>query len=198
MPQGSIQQPSLTPRDLLHSAIATVLLILVSVGGTIWFQVPLTSTDFSDPSLLLPFLFGPLAALSALLTLRRFLRQRAYGTPVLDYAPPRQGGVFSGTLVFDRPMDVSGSFRFVLTCFDYGTRDSNGERSRKNPKAAWKSTLDLPADTGRQTGRISFTLKLPSGPGLPVKGSETYWSLAVTAPMRGVDFYARFAPIQHS
>lgn len=175
--------------------VFAVLFAVLSIGGTLWYEVPLT-LDMSSPLVLLPFLCGPLTLVTGFKAFRGFLRQRKIGTPVLEYAPARIGGMFSGTILLEKKAEILGDFTLKLSCFAYGERDHNGERSPLSTKAFWSEKMTVPNVSVLSAGRINFTMKLPSGPQLPSKKRETYWQMDVTAPMRGVNFFARFSAIR--
>jgi hypothetical protein len=192
--QGPLRLSSVAQRDYRFSIVFTALFALLSIGGTLWYQVPLT-LDMSSPLVLLPFLCGPLTLVTGFTAFRGFLRQRKIGTPVLEYSPARLGGMFSGAVVLDKKAEVLGDFTITLNCFAYGERDHNGDRSALSTKAFWSGKMTVP-NGAAQTGRFNFTMKLPSGPQLPSKKRETYWQMDVKAPMRGVNFFARFSAIR--
>ncbi len=186
---------SVTGRDYRYSVVFTVIFAVMSIGGTIWYQVPLT-LDMSSPSVLLPFLCGPLTIVTGIMAFRGFLRQRKIGTPVLEYSPARLGGMFSGAVVLEKPVEVLGDFTIKLSCFAYGERDHNGDRSGLSTKAFWSDKMTVVSAAAQSSGRVNFTMKLPSGPQLPSKKRETYWQMDVSAPMRGANFFARFSAIR--
>jgi hypothetical protein len=192
---GPQKLASLAKRDHHYYLAFTAILALVSIGGTLWFDVPLTF-ETSSPLVALPFFFGPLTLVTGLIAFRGFLRQRKIGTPVLEYSPARLGGMFSGAVVLDKRAEVSGDYAVKLTCHDYGTRDYTGERSRKSPKVIWTGTLPVARADAQASGRINFTIKLPSRQQLSNEKGETYWQMDVKAPMRGVNFFARFSPLR--
>ena len=186
---------SVALRDYRVAVSFTILFAVMSTAGTWWFEVPLRVPDASSPSVLLPFLCGPLMLIYGFIALRRYLRQRKIGTPVLEYSPARLGSLFSGGIVLDKPAEVTGDYTLTLNCFAYGERGHDGERSPLSTKPFWSGKMTVPKEAAAN-GRISFTMKLPSGPQLPPKSRETYWKLDVTAPMRGVNFFAQFTAIR--
>ncbi len=192
---GPQKLPSVTLCEYHVAVTFTAIFAVLSIGGTWWYEVPLRTPDTSSPSVLLPFLCGPLTLIAGFIAARRFLRQRKIGTPVLEYSPARLGSMFSGAVVLDKPAEVTGDYTITLNCFAYGERDHNGERSRLSTKPFWSGKMTV-AKEAAANGRISFTMKLPSGPQLPSKKRETYWKMDVTAPMRGVNFFARFTAIR--
>ena len=193
---GPQRLTSVALRDYRYAVTLTVLFAVISIGGTWWYEVPLRDPDMASPSVLLPFLAGPLTLYAGFVAVRGFLRQRKIGTPVLEYTPGRLGTSFSGAIVFDKPADVLGDFTLKLGCFAYGARDHNGDRSRLSTKPFWSGKMIVPHTQALSTGRVNFTMKLPSAPQLPAKGRETYWQMDVTAPMRGVNFFARFSALR--
>jgi hypothetical protein len=191
---GPQRLPSSARRDYHYRLVFTLVLAAVSIGGTLWYDVPLTF-DTSSPLVALPFFFGPLMLVTGFIAFRGFLRQQKIGTPVLEYSPARLGSMFSGAIVLDKPADVLGDFTIKLNCFAYGERDHNGDRSRLSTKPFWSGKMTVAKETAA-SGRISFTMKLPSAPQLPSKKRETYWQMDVKAPMRGVNFFARFSALR--
>ncbi len=194
--KGPQRLTSVALRDYRYAVTLTILFAIASIVGTWWYEVPVRDPDMSSPSVLLPFLCGPLMLLTGVLALRGFLRQRKIGTPVLEYTPGRLGASFSGAIVFDRPADVLGDFTLTLGCFAYGPRGHDGERSPLSTRPFWSGKMTVPHAQALSTGRVNFTMKLPSAPQLPSKDRETYWKMDVTAPMRGVNFFARFTAIR--
>ena len=194
--KGPQRLSSVALRDYRYNVVFTVMFAILSIGGTWWYEVPVRDPDMSSPSVLLPFLCGPLMLLTGVLALRGFLRQRKIGTPVLEYSPARLGSMFSGAIVLAKPAEVTGDYTLTLNCFAYGERDHKGERSRLSTKPFWSGKMTVPHAQALTTGRVNFTMKLPSAPQLPAKGRETYWQMDVTAPMRGINFYARFSAIR--
>ncbi len=197
---GTISGPqklqSVALRDYRHAVVFTIIFAILSVGGTWWYGVTLLEPDASSPSVLLPFLCGPLTLFAGFVSVRRFLRLRKIGTPILEYSPARLGTSFSGAIVLDKRAEVLGDFTLKLGCFAYGPRGHDGERSGLSTKPYWSGKMTVPHGQAQSSGRISFTMKLPSGPQLPSKDRETYWQMDVTAPMRGVNFFARFSAIR--
>lgn len=193
--QGPQRQISIARTDYRYFVFFTAILALVSIGGTLWYQVPLTF-ETSSPLVALPFFFGPLTCVAGFIAFRGFLRQRKIGTPVLEYSPARRGGMLTGSVALDKQVKATGDFSLRLTCFDYGPRDYNGERSRKSPKATWKGDMTIARADVESSGRINFSIKLP--PADTVRATqerEVYWLLDIRAPMRGVNFFARFSPV---
>lgn len=192
---GPQRLPSVAKRDYRHHVVFTAIFALLSIGGTWWYEVPLT-LDMSSPLVLLPFLCGPLMLFTGFFALRGYLRQRKIGSPVLEYSPARLGGLFSGAIVFDKPAEVLGDFTLKLNCHAYGERDHNGERSPLSTKALWSSKMTVAKADAVASGRIKFTMKLPTSQQLGLQNRETYWKMDVKAPMRGVNFFARFTALR--
>lgn len=220
------QPPQFSPRI---EALAAAGIAVAALGGAGWLGWMIGwpgSFDTSDPDFVNPISIMILGLLGAAVwfavkAVRHALRHRAYGAVSLDLDPPgylRLGGPFSGRLRAARPVEATGPFHLVLTCFDVHSFEENG-RFKTSDFEVWTDGRMLPPETDAVQG-LSFRFVLPSsvGPdpvpsGIPpgsgsrhrttvhvpgmkrvVSGNvppvARYWKLTVTAPTKGPDFLA--------
>ncbi|MFP5479801.1 MAG: hypothetical protein ACLGIE_08960 [Alphaproteobacteria bacterium] len=210
-------------------AILAAVIAVAALGGAGWLGWMIgwpESFDLNDPELLNPIsamilgLVG-IAGWFGVKATRNLLRQRAFGAARLELDPPgylRPGGAFSGPLKTQKPVDATGPYRLVLTCFDVQEFEENGRFKTVN-FPVWHDERSLPPDSDATMG-LAFRFSLPASVGpepvpsgiLPgvasrhratvhvpgtrqVVASNTppvarFWTLVVTAPTPGPDFRA--------
>ncbi|WFP74232.1 hypothetical protein [Mesorhizobium sp. WSM4906] len=174
-----------------------------------YFELPLnfdvTDREF-NPLIFVPVLFMPIALYSLLKAIRDTLRVRKFGTTTLVCGPAIAGRRFEGSLRSSRDLTPGGDYRVQLRCirtYRVGgpvVVTSGTQKSTYKDELRWQETVVVPSASIRSSAGIPFAFQIPPD-ALASKGPPIYervhgnvrWILTVTAPMRGLDYYAVFA-----
>lgn len=173
----------------------------IFAAGVLWFGAPAVidpgSVDFIPfPAALALFfaVFGTIHLGQGAVAKWRFNR---YGASTLDAGPAVLGKVYRGRIRTAQPLAVSGPYEIRLLCESRDVRDGDGDSNRRTVRQpVWAATIRAPASTNSTIG-IPFDFKIPAD-GLPnrhgssVAGYEIYWSLQISAPMKGMHYNAMF------
>jgi hypothetical protein len=220
------QSPQFSPRI---EALVAGGIAVAALGGAGWLGWMIgwpDSFDPNDPDFVNPFsimilgLIG-VAAWFGVKAARNELRHRAFGNAVLEIDPPgylRLGGAFAGRLRVQKPVQATGPFLQVLTCFDVHQFEDDGRFQTTN-FPVWTGERTVPPGTDATQG-LPFRFELPGSVGpepVPsgiLPGTENryrmtvhvpgmrkvvasnippvgrFWTLVVTAPTAGPDFRA--------
>lgn len=193
---AQVRQPFRIGAALWATAAATF------TAGVFWFGTPAVidpgSPDFIPfPAALALFFagFGTLHLVQGVLAKWRFDRA---GESTLDAGAAVLGKVYRGRIRTAQPLAVSGPYEIRLLCESRDVRESDGDSNRRTVRQpVWAATAKASASTNSTFG-IPFEFKIPAD-GLPnrhgssVPGYEIYWTLEISAPMKGVHYRAAFA-----
>lgn len=177
------------------------VLLVVAVLVTWYFEIPLIfdlwSPDF-NPLIVMMIVLGGVGVAALARAVRATIRVRKFGTSTL--APPiaRVGGLYRGTLRTSRDLSPSGDYQVTLKCMRrYRSRSDSDGKSNSSERVVHKERKTIPAG-GQSSLGLPVEFMIPNG--LPRSGStkkdpdgQVRWVLTVTAPMRGVNYYAKFA-----
>ncbi|RWA74680.1 hypothetical protein [Mesorhizobium sp.] len=174
-----------------------------------YFELPLnfdvTDREF-NPLIFIPVLFVLIALYALLKAIRDTLRVRKFGATTLVAGAATPGKRFEGSLRSSRDLAPDGDYRVQLRCirtYRVGgpiARTSGTQKSTYKDELRWQETVVVPRASVRSSAGISFAFQIPPD-ALPSKGPPVYervhdnvrWILTVSAPMRGLDYYAVFA-----
>ncbi|TIQ35464.1 MAG: hypothetical protein E5X48_13935 [Mesorhizobium sp.] len=177
-----------------------------------YFELPLnfdvTDREF-NPLIFVPILFMLIALYSLLKAIRDTLRVRKFGTTTLVCGTAIAGRRFEGSLRSSRDLAPGGDYRVQLRCIRTyrvgGPVVVTTQKSTYKDELRWQETVVVPSASIRSSAGISFAFEIPPD-ALASKGPPIYeqvhgnvrWILTVSAPMRGLDYYAAFAIDMHS
>lgn len=171
-------------------------------GGIAWFGAPAIldpgAVDFIPFPAALALFFAAMGTVHFAQGFIAKLRFSRDGASTLDAAPAVLGRTYRGRIRTERALAVSGPYTIRLLCESRDVRDNEGGRSK--PGAAkqpvWTATVQAAASVNSTLG-IPFEFKIPAD-GLPnrygssVPGYEIYWTLRISAPMKGLHYRADF------
>lgn len=173
----------------------------IFVASIVWLGAPAVldpgSADFIPfPAALALFfaVFGTIHLGQGVFAKWRFSR---YGASTLEAGPAVLGKVYRGKIRTDRPLQVSGPYTIRLLCESRDIRDRDGDSTKRTVRVpVWVASVQAPASANSAFG-IPFEFKVPAD-GLPnrhgssVAGYEIYWTLQISAPVRGLQYRAAF------
>lgn len=133
--------------------------------------IDIDDPDF-NPMILIFGLFAAFTAGNIVQALRWQSRGRRYGASQIDIdgrPPIALGTAFSGRVRTRQPVQATGDFRLVLTCFDVHERRNTSSSSSTSPYKSeafpvWKAECTLPAATDTTKG-LPFRFDLPASVG---------------------------------
>ncbi|TGP52635.1 hypothetical protein EN802_15035 [bacterium M00.F.Ca.ET.159.01.1.1] len=174
-----------------------------------YFELPLnfdvTDREF-NPLVFIPVVFVLIAFYALLKAIRDTLRVRKFGTTTLIAGTAVPGGRFEGTVRSSHDLAPSGDYTVQLKCirtYRVGgpvANTSGTQKSTYKEELKWRETIIVPSKSIRSSAGIPFAFQVPPD-ALPSKGPPIYervhgnvrWILTVSAPMRGLNYYAVFA-----
>ncbi|RWB53701.1 hypothetical protein [Mesorhizobium sp.] len=174
-----------------------------------WFELPLnfdvTDREF-NPLIFIPVVFVLIALYSLLKAIRDTLRVRKFGTTTLVAGPAMAGRRFEGSVRSSRDLAPDGDYTVQLKCirtYRVGgpiVNTGGTQKSTYKDELKWQETIAVPCASIRSSAGIPFAFQIPPE-ALASKGPPIYervdgnvrWILTVSAPMRGLDYYAVFA-----
>ncbi|MDX8517794.1 hypothetical protein [Mesorhizobium dulcispinae] len=186
---------------------------LIGLSIVWYFELPLnfdvTDREF-NPLTFIPVVFVLIALYSLLKAIRDTLRVRKFGTTTLVCGPAIAGRSFAGSLRSSRDLAPDGDYRVQLRCIrTYRVGGpvvvaSGTQRSTYKDELRWQETVVVPSVSIQSSVGIPFAFQIPPD-ALASKGPPIYervhgnvrWILTVSAPMRGLDYYAAFAIDMH-
>ncbi len=197
---GSPESGAYVGADNIRQNYIFGAVMFVIAGAMIWYyELPLnfnvTSPDFN------PLTFFPLvlAGVGAIMVVRTFfssIRAGKFGAARLSPDSARRGQHFRPVVRTEGDIDVTGDFVFVLKCIRRARSTDDFDSSPSTDKVVWKQSQTSPA-TDRSSGGVGASFLIPADvlpSGASKDGSANVrWVLSVSAPVRGVNFYAEFA-----
>lgn len=195
MPPPPIMKGFLRQESRVHSRsrqrlILAAVILTVTIWATWYFEVPL-AFDIPSPTIWFSIFGGALGLLPLGSGLFDYWRERKIGQPVFDFVPANAGATLRGTMLLDRDVEATGDFTVKLKCFEY-VIDALGERN-KSPSLRWTGESVHPKAKVLATKRLEVSFNLPPEKALKTSPGNIFWVLDVSAPMKGVNFYAEFA-----
>lgn len=197
------QIPEREPNDIGNAAGASSefyfagFMLVIAVLTPWYFELPINFNIMDrefNPLIFLPVIFAGIGIIS--LTRSVFAKARAgkFGSATVSPSAAQRGQLFRPTLRTTIDIETTGDFVFVLKCIRK-TRSGDDFDGRSGEKVVWKHTVTSPAARSSQGVPASFRIPadMPrSGPEKGVNAATIRWVLSVTAPVRGVNFYAAF------
>ncbi|TGQ08954.1 MULTISPECIES: hypothetical protein [unclassified Mesorhizobium] len=174
-----------------------------------YFEFPLnfdvTDREF-NPLIFIPVVFLVIAFYALLKAIRDTLRVRKFGTTTLIAGTAVPGGRFEGAVRSSRDLTPNGDYTVQLKCirtYRVGgpvVNTSGTQKSTYKDELKWRETIVVPSTSVRSSAGIPFAFQIPPD-ALPSRGPPIYervhgnvrWILTVSAPMRGLNYYAVFA-----
>ncbi|RWL43151.1 MAG: hypothetical protein EOR60_22875 [Mesorhizobium sp.] len=174
-----------------------------------YFELPLnfdvTDREF-NPLIFIPVVFLVVAFYALLKAIRDTLRVRKFGTTTLIAGTAVPGGRFEGAVRSSRDLTPNGDYTVQLKCirtYRVGgpvVNASGTQKSTYKDELKWRETIVVPSTSVRSSAGIPFAFQIPPD-ALPSRGPPIYervhgnvrWILTVSAPMRGLNYYAVFA-----
>jgi len=186
-------------------AVLGVLLIVVAALIPWYFELPLVFDLWSphfNPLIVLPFVLAAIGIVMLVRSVRATIRERRFGWSTLAPPTARVGGLYRGTLVTYRDVAPTGDYKVTLKCLKRTRSRSDSEgRSRSLDKVLHKVVAYVPA-AGKSDLGVPVEFMIPAN--MPRSGTtkknpdgQVRWVMTISAPTRGVNYYARF-PVQVS
>jgi hypothetical protein len=185
--------------------IMAALLGAAAIAAIIAFEIRLNfdpnSPDFS-PIIGVPFFLGAFALKSLYTAVRGTLLARRFGESTLEMEGESVplGGTLKGRVRTSAPLTVTGDYAVTLTCIEQlqVSSMSSSTKSRIEDRVHWEGLRKVPAATVNSAEGIPFEFPIPEEalamPDARAKGAVR-WTLEVTAPQKGLDYYALFGVI---
>lgn len=187
--------------------LVAVAMFIIAAGFIWYFQIKpifnLNDPDF-NPLIFAAAIFAAIGLYQLLKAVRDTLRVRKFGKTTLEAGPAHVGQVFEGKLRASRDLSVRGDYEIILKCIvneqiQVRIRSKNDSGVRHIDRIVWEGRQTVSRDRIRASEGIPFSFVLPAdvppsrGPTIHLDEEGTRWILTITAPMRGMDYYAIFA-----
>jgi hypothetical protein len=159
------------------------------------------SRDF-NPIIGVALFLGAFALKSLYTAARGTLLARRFGASTLETEGESVplGGTLKGRIRTSTPLAVTGDYAITLTCIEQLTVSAMSEptKTRTEDRVRWEGMRKVPAATVNSAEGIPFEFLVPETalamPDARAKG-PVRWTLEVTAPQKGLDYYALFGVI---
>jgi hypothetical protein len=159
------------------------------------------SRDF-NPIIGVALFLGAFALKSLYTAVRGTLLARRFGESTLEMEGESVplGGTLKGRVRTSAPLTVVGDYSITLTCIEQLTVSAMSEptKTRTEDRVRWEGQRKVPAATVNSAEGIPFEFPIPETalamPDARAKG-PVRWTLEVTAPQKGLDYYALFGVI---
>lgn len=185
--------------------IMAALLGAAAIAAIVAFEIRLNfdpdSRDFS-PIIGVPLFLGVFALKSLYTAVRGTLLARRFGESTLemDGESVPLGGTLKGRIRTSAPLAVVGDYAVTLTCIEQinVSSMSSPTTTRAQDHVRWEGLRKVPAASVNSAEGIPFEFPIPEQafamPDARAKGAVR-WTLEVTAPQKGMDYYALFGVI---
>jgi hypothetical protein len=187
--------------DYIMAALLGTAAIATIVAFDVRFNFDFDSPDF-NPIVGVPLFLGAFALKSLYSAIRGTLLARRFGESTLEMEGESVplGGTLKGRIRTSAPLVVTGDYTITLTCIDQVTKSnlSDPTKTRTEDNIHWEALRKVPAASVNPVEGIPFEFPIPEKafamPDSRAKGAVR-WTLEVTAPLKGIDYYALFGVI---
>lgn len=185
--------------------IMAALLGAATIAVVVAFDIrPVFNPDSRDfnPIIGVALFLGAFAIKSLYTAVRGTLLARRFGASTLEMEGESVplGGTLKGRIRTSAPLAVTGDYSITLTCIEQLTVSAMSEptKTRTEDRVRWEGMRKVPAAAVNSVEGIPFEFPIPETalamPDARAKGSVR-WTLEITAPQKGQDYYALFGVI---
>ena len=182
------------------------ILLLAVAAGAAWMMRSALTFDFNAPD------FNPLIGIPLILAafgikflvgaVRGSVRGRRFGTSSLavEGGEARLGDTLRGVIRTSTRLAPAGAFQLTLRCIEQVREDglTDIHKQRTTDHVRWEARRRVASSTVDSSKGISFAFDVPTvalaNSDVRAKG-DVRWTLEITAPMSGVDYYEIFGVI---
>jgi len=205
------QQPSIrrigesTGFNVSVHYVMAALLAGAAIAAIIAFDIranfDVGSRDF-NPFIGIPLFLGAFALKFLYSAVRGTMLAQRFGESTLEMEGESVplGGVLKGRIRTSAPLAVTGDYAITLKCIEQleVSPPTEPTKTRTEDHVRWEGLRKVPAATVNTAEGIPFEFPVPEQalamPDARAKGTVR-WTLEVTAPQKGLDYYALFGVI---